>query len=376
MLHVQEYLQSKTLEDLTNELGIVVKKHDSLPLVILNYNQLESPKLHPIVRECRALVLNTNDWSIVAKSFSRFFNWGEVAEEMPLFDFSDFIVDSKEDGSLVLIYHFDGQWRVNTRGSFATDDMQHQTFSWQEGICKALGVKDLRELDGELNEDTTYVCEFVSPWNKVVRRYEKPQMYLLTACVGETELTADDTDRLMTARFLRPTRYRFESMDEIMVFLKEQEAADPTFEGVVIRDRNNRRWKIKNPCYLALHRLKGEGDNLFAPKNLLPFVMSGETAELLCYFPEVTEALNLLQQQIDEFFANLVELWQQTHKIESQKDFALAIQKKTPFTGLLFQLRKEHGDDQTLDDLKSKWRDSSDVILKVVKDTRPVAASI
>lgn len=79
MLNVQQYLQTKSLEDLKTELGIKVAEHATLPLVILNYDQIESPsKTHPIILECRALVLNKNDWSIVARSFSRFFNFGEL----------------------------------------------------------------------------------------------------------------------------------------------------------------------------------------------------------------------------------------------------------------------------------------------------------
>ncbi len=366
MLHVQEYLKSKTLEDLTNELGIVVKKHDTLPLVILNYNQIESPKLHPIVRECRALVLELDTWRVVARSFSRFFNWGEVTEEMSLFDFSDFIVQSKEDGSLVLIYYFDEHWRVNTRGSFATDNMQNMNFTWETGICQALGVEHLDQLYPELNVGITYVCEFVSPWNKVVRRYDHPKIYLLTAFGGERELSQDVVETLTPHRFMRPERYQFKNMQEIESFLRQQEELDPTFEGVVIQDKNGQRWKIKNPCYLALHRLRGNDDNLFNPKNLLPFVMSGEEDEILVYFPEVTEAFNACKNKVNTHFEALKQVWLEHRSIDDQKTFALAIAGKTPFTGLLFQLRRDHGTNQTEQHLKEKWRESSDLILKAI----------
>ena len=84
---------------------------------------------------------------MVAKGFNRFFNWGEVQEEMADFDFSDFLVQSKEDGSLVLFYFFDGHWRVNTRGSFAQHEIDCQTFTWEEAICHALDLRSLDELD-------------------------------------------------------------------------------------------------------------------------------------------------------------------------------------------------------------------------------------
>ena len=111
MLAVQQYLQSgKSFDDLIAELGIKVTRHDTLPLAIVNYDQIASPKTHPVVRECRGLVLNTDTLEVVARGFNRFFNWGEVADEMPLFDFSDFVVQEKVDGSFVLLFYFAGRW--------------------------------------------------------------------------------------------------------------------------------------------------------------------------------------------------------------------------------------------------------------------------
>lgn len=257
MLSVQQYLQSKTFDDLTAELGILVRKHDTLPLVILNYDQIKSPKTHPIVRECRALVLHSKTYEVVAKSFNRFFNWGEVVEEMPLFDFSDFIVQSKEDGSLVLLYHFDGHWHANTRGGFALDKMEHQDFTWRDGICKALRLTNLDLLDNYLDKRYTYVCEFCSPWNKIVRQYAEPVMYLLTAFEGTRELSWEELDTHEQAHGIMstPDRFEFKSIEEIQDFLTQKAADDPTFEGVVIRDRAGHRWKIKSATYLDLREL-------------------------------------------------------------------------------------------------------------------------
>mgnify|MGYP001296035369 CR=1 FL=1 len=82
MLEVQKYLKNKTLDDLNIEFGIKIKEHDELPLVILNYSMIDhgtiGNKTHPIVCECRGLVLEVGSWNIVARSFYRFFNFGET----------------------------------------------------------------------------------------------------------------------------------------------------------------------------------------------------------------------------------------------------------------------------------------------------------
>jgi len=368
MLEVQKFLQDNSHDELTAQLGIKLTFHETLPLVICNYDQIESPKTHPIVRECRALVLNSQTHELVARSFSRFFNWGEVADEMPLFDFSNFAVQTKEDGSLVLIYFWNGEWHINTRGSFALDNMQFQEFTWRFAILQALGFASMNELDAHLDRSVAYVGEFCSPWNKIVRRYDKPVVYLLTAFRGLNELPHDECDALAADAHMlvRPQRFNFTTMEEVQEFLTEMSASDPTYEGVVIRDVGNRRWKIKSPTYLGLHKLRGEGDNIWNPKHLIPFIMTGEADELLTYFPEVEETYRKYEASVNEEYAKLEAVMNSTQGIAEQKDYALAIMGKTPFTGLLFQLRKEHGKTVTAQALRKAWRDSSDTILKFV----------
>lgn len=365
MLNVQQFLQTKSLDDLTAEFGIKVAHHPhGLPLVILNYDQIESqPKTHPIIRECRALVIHADSKDIVAKSFNRFFNWGEVQDEQHTFDFSDFVVQSKEDGSLVVLYYFDGEWHANTRGSFAVDNMQFQNFTWREAFCKGLGISGLSELKGKLDETVCYICEFCSPWNKIVRRYDQPHMYLLTAFKGVQELSPSEVDGLADDLFKRPTLYNFCSIEEIQAFLQEQAATDATFEGVVIRDRHGNRWKIKSSTYLGLHKLRGEGDNVWNPKHLLPFILTGEEDELLTYFEEVRGTFYELKCQVQKLYIGVLENWVEYHQIELQKDFALAVKDK-PLASILFQVRKQHGG---IKDIKEIWKNSAHLILKSLK---------
>jgi hypothetical protein len=53
-------------------------------------------------------------------------------------------------------------------------------------------------------------------------------------------------------------------------------------------------------------------------------------------------------------------------QIVEQKTFAQAIQGRTPFTGILFGLRKAHGPNQTRDQLRQTWRDAEEMILKAL----------
>lgn len=171
-LHIQKYLHQYDYADLLTEFGIEHRKSKDYPLVILDYNMYLIPpgkKGHPIVRECRGITLDTRDYSLVAKSFDRFFNYGEQKNDP--FDFSDFLVQSKEDGSLIKIYFFENRWHINTRFSFGNGLCCDSDMTWENVVLKTLRLDSVADFDKHLNRGLTYICELCSPWNRVVREY-------------------------------------------------------------------------------------------------------------------------------------------------------------------------------------------------------------
>lgn len=98
---VKEYINSgKSWDELHNEYGIGVNEFDNL--TCLNYDQIESPKTAPIVRQCRGIVLDSNTLDIVYYPFFRFYNSDEVLDEHSLFNFNSNKIYAlqKLDGSL------------------------------------------------------------------------------------------------------------------------------------------------------------------------------------------------------------------------------------------------------------------------------------
>lgn len=353
--------------------GIEAVEHPEEPLVILNYDQLNSPRSDAVVRQCRGITLEKGSWRVVAKAFDRFFNWGELAHEKQNFDWSNFLCQTKEDGSLILIYHYGGAWRANTRGSFGGDNIRGTSFSWRKLVWEQ--VPDPTKLDPAL----TYVCEVVSPHTQVVRRYAETRLYLLTTFVNDAEQPhelADEFTRDWAAKLgmARPEQHAFHAVEQIQDWLREQEVRDPSFEGVVVRDSRNQRWKIKNRSYLSFHGFKHDPDALTNPRYLLPFILNGEDAELLTYYPEVAGPYARLKQAVEEEFGRLRELWLQTRAIADQKAFAQAIQKRSPFTGLLFALRKLPPEQQQSEAaLQQVWRQSE---LQIFNWLKPKAARL
>lgn len=376
MLKTQEYLRNPkhSLELLEKTHDIRIREHDSLPLVILNYG-IDSRKTNPIAMECRGLVLEKDTWNIVAKGFNRFFNWGEVQTERSKFKWNDCIVQSKEDGSLGLLYFYDGQWRFNTRGSFGQEYLPYGGMTWTELFCQAIGIDALQDLKNKqhLKINYTYVFELVSPYNQVVRQYPQPSVYLLSIFDGLRELT--DTQYYGESLRLRsfsklnmqlPNMWQFDKIEQVQNHVLEMSKKDKTFEGVVIRDIHNRRWKIKSAEYVSLHRLKGNGDNLFNPKFHIKFILSGEIDEVIGYFPLIEDSIKETKSVMDHELQALEKIWESSYGIQDQKEFAMTVLPQTKFASILFKIRKKYGEIQTVEYVKDEWGNSENIIYKTL----------
>lgn len=380
MLKLQEALQSgKTIQELETELGISSHVHPELPLIGLTYDMLESPKTHPIVRECRGIVLEKDTWKVVAKAFNRFFNAEEVQEEFLTFNWDNFVCNTKCDGSLILLFNYQNKWIAKTKGSFGDGVVpfpapgKSTTFSqlfWE--TAKKYNL-NLNQLDPKL----TYAFEICSLYNKVVRIHPEPKLYLLSVFDNTSLQEFSITESAQIAKSLKvdhPIIYDFASRQEIEFFLQALEKIDPSNEGVVIRDDKNLRYKLKTETYKALHNMCNNG-NLYRPKSLVPFALNEDPTKLLTFFPEAKEFLESVVSTLNTEWEKLKDLWETTHQIENQKDFAKAIVGKSKFSSLLFQLRGNKGikvekgytpGNETEEDLKIIWRSSGDFLVKVL----------
>src|SRR4051794_34796381 len=175
MLNVQQYLRDgNPLGALAAELGIAAFRHPELPLVGLKY-QSQAPKAHPLVRDCRGLVLEADSWDVVAKPFDRFYNAGEDPDAFADFNWSRSTCQAKEDGSLLIVYAYRGAWHVNTSGSFGHAEVAFSGRTWAQLFWAATSLEP-----GRLDARSTYVFELGSPYTEIVRPYPQTTAYLLS----------------------------------------------------------------------------------------------------------------------------------------------------------------------------------------------------
>jgi hypothetical protein len=345
MTPLQKHVKENGVDSLS-ALGIKVCEHPTLPLVGFKYNQITSPKTDEVVRWSRGTVLEKDTWALVAQPFRRFYNFGEgCAEDMQNFDWSNCSITSKEDGSLCILYYYRGEWHVNTSGSFALlqyDQLKSET--WRDLFWRtfdAIGGKK-----NQLMESLTYIFE-------IVRQYS-PTLYLLGVFFGSNEWHWDEVEKQSKSiNIPMPEQHTFKSIVQVEDYLTERAKTDATFEGVVLRDHNGIRFKVKSASYVALHHLKG---GISRTSRLIELALSNEGDEVLTYFPEIRAEFDAVRERLKTEFETLNTIWEKHKTIQDQKTFALAVKDKK-YSSVLFTARKTG---KPLDEL---WRGSSELII-------------
>lgn len=333
-----EYLNLNGLEALKTTFAIRAKEYDE-GLIVLNYDQIESTKSHPIVMECRALILD-KDFNVVSRSFDRFFNIGECPDTQSHIDMNKACCYDKVDGSLIKLYNWKGTWYIATRGTaFAESGVNGFDLTFADLVVKALGIQhdNLQSTLSGLNPDITYICEVTSMENRVVTRYSGYQLHYLAARCNKTFAYVDAASHLKGLNIQFPAKYSFETTEACIEMAKNLKELR---EGYVLYQDGKPVAKIKSPAYCAVHLLRGEGLN---PKRIAELVLTGEQDEYLAYFPEDAEHIQPYVETLNRLMAAIEDCWLQNKDRETQKDFALAV-KDFQYSAVLFYLRKQGGD--------------------------------
>lgn len=365
MLEIQRWLiqNNSNYKLLEEQLGIKANFHED-GRVILNYSQIDSPKLNPIVREARGLVLD-REHNLVAKSFSRFFNWNEGTKaEMDSFDWKNCKITHKEDGSLLLLYYWLGQWHINTRNSYGDGLVNDSGYTWKD-IFKTASRNF--EFYDKLDENLAYTFELCSLYNQVVKVYPEPKLFLLSAFHGEEELTHDTVEAIASdLRLARPETVVLNDPLEVASYIAAKASIEKGFEGTVARDSKNVRFKQKTESYLLLHRLSNNG-LILSTKNLVATVLKGEEDEMITYFPFIKDRVLEIKCRIHSIEKDLDNVWYTYCMEESRKKFAEAV-KTHPFSALLFGIYGKEYKEVSIRHELTKFKDK---ITEYIEATRP-----
>ena len=333
MLATVQYIREHGLEALTTDLGIKIREYDDL--LVLNYDQIESPKTHPVVIECRGLILEKDTYRVVSRKLDRFFNLGEAPETMAHLDINKARAYDKVDGSLIGIYNYCGAWYAATRGTA----MAEANCAWGDTFFSlVLKAMDCDEegfqliCDYHLEPYCTYVFEITCPENRVVTRYEGYKLHYLACRVNETGEYIDGEEEALAMGAVKIGEHSFDSIEHCV---ETAHALPDLKEGYVVYQDGKPVCKIKSPAYVAAHHIRGNG---ITPKSAMELVLLDEQDEYLAYFPEDADFFAPYEESFKAMLHKIDDAYDDTKHIESQKDFALAV-KRYPFSDVLFKAR-------------------------------------
>lgn len=265
-------------------------------LIIIKYIMGLSDFNNPIVRECRGIILDESDNSIVSQRFNKFGNYGEAY--VPEIDWTTARVQEKVDGSLVSLFYWHDCWHVATNGTVNayTCDLPEDIYNLTSCPYKTFG--DLFDeavrrcgLDySKLDTDYTYIFELVSPYNKVVVSYPDIEIYHIGARNNVTHEEAD-----LDIGVKKP---RSNSLHTLQECIDAANIMGYNEEGFVVVDGKWNRLKIKSPLYVAAHYLKNNNEpNL---EDIVDLVLKGEEGEFLTYFPEYGALVGIIKVTLKE----------------------------------------------------------------------------
>lgn len=332
-MKVLEYIKQNGLEALNTDFGIIIKKYPDDRLIVLNYDQIHSPK-NDITSECRSLILDY-DYNIVSRSFDRFFNYGE---NLTTFNPATAVAYEKIDGSLIKIYNYKGVWYVSTRGTaFAESTVNGWDITFKEMVFRALEVFDDDHFQIKasifLLPELTYIFEITGVENRVVTRYSGYNLYLLTTRENLTGAYYRLTLNRSGFKHEIPKKFKFSTIEDCIETAKHLPDLQ---EGYVMYEDGVPVCKVKSPAYVAVHHIRGEGLN---PKRIAELVVINEQEEYLNYFEEDRKFFTPYVEKLNNTLTTAQEIFTIANKLNSQKDFALAI-KDYPWFAFAFQARK------------------------------------
>lgn len=225
------------------EKGLVVKNdHPTLPLSIYNYSRTTQyeGKWDNITKSCRGLILD-RDGNVVAKSFDKFFNLEEhKPEEIPN---EDFEVYEKLDGSLGILFWYQGKWILASKGSFVSDQ-----------ATKGKNILNSKYNVEPIPKGYTTLVEIIYPENRIVCNYGDDEVLVVLSMISNASGKELDYDSLLKINEETglPVVKKYDGVQDYKT-LKSLISKDR--EGYVVRFRNGFRMKIKGEEYVRLHRI-------------------------------------------------------------------------------------------------------------------------
>lgn len=391
MLLVQKYLENHTFGQLAKEHGVYASFSNSGHKFSLNYDQIEAKESDPLAQECRGLILACMDerpifgelvngkmnrdniepgkTKVLAYPMKRFFNYGQGCAAEVNWSDPNLAVLEKLDGTLCIVY-WDPivmRWCVATRSVPEADLlMDNGIFTFRTLFEKA--VQDTTGLSfdkftSKLDHGWTYCFELTTPYNRIVVNYKNNGITLLAVRELFSGEEGDPTLSPIVMDGIVPCvqAHTYTTIPELIDWISSLNPMD--HEGVVVRDSNFNRIKIKNAAYVAYNKAR---DTVGASqRNCLELVLSEKEDDVIPFLPEeIVKNVYRIKEGVQKFIKEHDDAYLEAKtaadaiKPNDKKTFAILVTKnKKLWTAPFFQMFD--GKAENIKDFIKKNRDKS-----------------
>lgn len=314
MNHLQELVRAG--ETNWEQYGDVKTKHFE-ELILFDYTNAAqfANRWNWFERVSRGLILNKNTGEVVALPFEKFHNWGQGTTDAALVEATE-----KMDGSLGILYRWNGTYRIATRGSFTSEQAE-----WATAF-----LDKYYDLEG-LPENLTLLFEIIYPENRVVVDYGKFAGLVLIGVRDRFEYRdywRKGIEQIANWHgFPVPKIYTFTSIEDVVNGAKALSANE---EGWVLRFDDGQRFKVKGDAYKLAHKLLTG----ISFKRVLEAMSAGALEEMLNGVPdEFLTTIKGYQTEIEEdiaYYKGAVHIALDAAPKEDRKTFALWVKDNVP----------------------------------------------
>lgn len=316
-MHLSKYLDQDKLGELIDGGYISVRSHDEFPLKILNYTKkacgIRADNWPDALMKSRGLIVDDYN-NIVAFGLRKFWN-----VEKTTWLNSPLTVCDKLDGSLGIVYQWDGKPYIATRGSFHSEMAEwankflDQNPDYREWLTDETGLEIL----------TPHV-EIIFNSNRIVVDYDYEDLVLLGYNDDVQWIPAQPNWRY-------PGRvaesFQFDSLKDI--FKSEYR---PNAEGFVIIDSKGQMKKYKYQEYLDLHRAVSN----MTERAIYNKLVAGEAEDFILSLPdEFQDDANAMKRELEEkYSAKTIEFFSYSAELsravdtKNRKEVALYMQER------------------------------------------------
>ena len=310
------------------------------PVLVIDYDQINSPRFNSLTDACRGIVLCQETNKVVCWPFNRFYNAGENSLQEKEFDWDTAVCASKEDGSLIKVYHFDGRWNIATRGTaFARNTIynligEESKITFAELFLRTLNLDDAgfqEYCNASFIAGETVLFELCTKENRVVTTYENDVVFVLGIRNRDGE-----EGTIMSIKLIDGMEnvgiHAMYDMDGVISAARELTGLR---EGFVVRDIHFNRVKVKSPVYVIAHHSKG---SVLTPRRAVDLILLNEQYEFISYFPEYKDFIGRYETRYVNILRDAQLAFDTFNHIEDKKEFALKV-KDYAFSCLVFSMR-------------------------------------